>query len=330
MSDARIAQAVALLRAGQLVAFPTETVYGLGADATNSRAVRRIFAAKGRPGTNPLIVHVADEQVARAYASEWPDSAAKLARKVWPGPLTLILPRGRQISLEVTGGLETVGLRAPAHPLALELLRSFGGPVAAPSANRSNRISPTTADHVRHELGEAVDLILDGGPCAIGIESTVLDLTRAVPAILRPGAISQQQLERMIGPVDLLDATVHPSQPASSPGQQRVHYSPATPAYRFATGDTHHVVEWLSEHPTDPAALLLIEGSASVRQLASALIEGHVIRMPSGAEAYARQLYAALRQADTSGATAILVEMPPADTPWTAVRDRIMRATRPL
>ena len=172
-----IQQGAELLRRGELVAFPTETVYGLGADATNQTAVRKIFAAKGRPSTNPLIVHIADAAIAQRYASAWDERAEKLAMHFWPGPLTLVLPKSAEIVDEVTAGLPSVGLRVPDHPLALELLRAFGGAVAAPSANRSNRISPTLADHVRQEFGDAIPLIIDGGPCRVGIESTVLDLT---------------------------------------------------------------------------------------------------------------------------------------------------------
>jgi L-threonylcarbamoyladenylate synthase len=197
--------AAAVLRRGGLVAFPTETVYGLGADATNADAVTKIFAAKGRPSTNPLIVHVADAAVARRYATAWPPAAAQLADRFWPGPLTLVLPKAPDIVPAVTAGLNTVGLRVPDHPVALQLLREFGGAVAAPSANRSNRVSPTTADHVREELGDAVDLVLDGGPCRVGIESTVLDLTTERPTILRPGGLSREQIEAVVGPVGVAD-----------------------------------------------------------------------------------------------------------------------------
>ena len=186
-----IKEAVRIVRAGGLVAFPTETVYGLGADATNPAAVGKIFQAKGRPPTNPLIVHVADIAVGKKYAAEWPKTAQLLAEKFWPGPLTLVLLKSRSIVDEVTAGKNTVGLRVPNHPLALELLRQFNGPLAAPSANRSTRVSPTTAQHVHDELGDKVDLILDGGPCTVGIESTVLDLTVDPPIILRPGAITR-------------------------------------------------------------------------------------------------------------------------------------------
>src|SRR4051812_42279543 len=198
-----IEEAAQLLRSGKLAAFPTETVYGLGADATNAAAVRKIFAAKGRPATNPLIVHVSGVDVAKRYAAHWPDTARRLGERFWPGPLTIVVPKVASIVSDVTPGRKTVALRVPDHPLALELLRAFDGPVAAPSANRSTRVSPTTAQHVRDELGDRVDLILDGGPCKVGIESTVLDVSTDTPTILRPGGLSREAIEEVIGPVAL-------------------------------------------------------------------------------------------------------------------------------
>jgi len=211
-----IDRAVSILKAGGLVAFPTETVYGLGADARSSEAVLKIFAAKGRPPTNPLIVHVSGVAMAKLYAMEWPDTARRLAQKYWPGPLTLVLPRYRTIAPEVSAGLDTVGLRMPNHPLALELIQRFDGPIAAPSANRSNHLSPTTAQHVREELGDAVDLILDGGPCRVGIESTVLDLTGSQPMILRPGGITRAQIEKVIGPIEAKDVVIEVTTPCNA------------------------------------------------------------------------------------------------------------------
>jgi len=196
-----IEQAAALLRAGRLVAFPTETVYGLGAHALDEAAVRRIFAAKGRPLSSPLIVHVATVAMARELAESWPPEAAALAEKFWPGPLTIIVPKRHTVPDVVTAGHPTVGLRIPSHPTALALLEAARIPVAAPSANRFTELSPTTAEHVRESLGDAVDFILDGGPCTVGIESTVITLVRSRPTILRPGMISQPQIEAVIGPV---------------------------------------------------------------------------------------------------------------------------------
>jgi L-threonylcarbamoyladenylate synthase len=311
-----IEQGVALLRAGGLVAFPTETVYGLGADATNADAVRKIFAAKGRPSDNPLIVHVADAAVARRYVAAWPETAEKLAKAFWPGPLTLVLPKAPTIPDEVSAGLDSVGLRVPNHPVALELLRAFGGAVAGPSANRSNRISPTTAEHVRAELGGTVDLILDGGPCAVGIESTVLDVRGSVPTLLRPGGVSRSEIEAVVGPIRLrggeTDAT------ARSPGQKPIHYAPRTPAFRVVDLEK---------------AIVADNERIGVVRIGENRWKGHaaaVILLPAEPAAYAHRLYATLRDLDAMGLDRILIELPPADDEWLAVRDRIERATRPV
>ena len=310
-------EAVNILRSGGLVAFPTETVYGLGADATQPNAIARIFAVKGRPSTNPLIVHVADASLAKRYAMIWPGEATKLAEAFWPGPLTLVLPKSPLIVSTVTAGRGTVGLRVPDHPLALELLRAFDGPVAAPSANRSNRISPTTARHVRDELGDAVDLILDGGPCRVGIESTVLDLSGVTPTLLRLGGVSRRQIEAVIGPVDLI-GQIAAHEPAMSPGQLPVHYAPQTPAFRF-------------ENFADP-----VEGAhtrwGTIRLGSKNEVEkeGPRIALPRHPELYARHFYEVLRELDAMNLTAIHIEMPPQQPEWAAVRDRIMRATKAI
>ena len=219
MSD-EISQAADVLRNGGVVAFPTETVYGLGADATSLQAVRKVFAIKGRPATNPVIVHVTDAEMAQRYASQWPDNATKLVEKFWPGPLTVIVPKAQTIVTAATAGRKTVGLRSPDHPMTQELLRAFDGPMVGPSANRSSRVSPTTAQHVRDELGNKIDLVLDGGPCRVGIESTVVDLSVTPPMILRPGAISKWQVEQVIGTVEVFGGSVawmlHPIAESSS------------------------------------------------------------------------------------------------------------------
>jgi L-threonylcarbamoyladenylate synthase len=318
---ALVPRAISVLRSGGLVAFPTETVYGLGADATNAAAVRRLFAAKGRPATNPLIVHVADVHTAKRFATTWSDVAQTLAAVWWPGPLTLVLPKDSSIVDEATAGLPTVGLRVPDHPLALELLRAFNRPVAAPSANRSNRVSPTTAQHVRDELGDAVDLILDGGPCTVGIESTVLDLTRGKPVILRPGGVSQQQIEHLIGPVEVSRGIVGSAVPAASPGQQRVHYSPRTPTYRFETAQ-----RGLIQPETDgqPNGMVILSPLKVFKKY------GPIIAMPNDPAEYARHVYAVLRELDDLPIGAIYVEIPPDRPEWAAIRDRLLRATRPL
>ena len=326
-----IGKAVEILRDGGLVAIPTETVYGLAADATNAGAVKRLFDLKGRPNTNPLIVHVADVQVARRYARDWPETAEKLARRFWPGPITLIVPKVDAIVAEVTAGLDTVGLRSPDHPLTLQLLREFGGPLAAPSANRANRVSPTTAEHVRQELGDQVDLVLDGGPCRVGIESTVLDLTRQPPMILRPGAVTRDQVSTVIGHVDVWEGASPTGAAAQSPGQQAVHYSPLTPAYRFTIEQVPRVVGWCREHAGDRAAFLLLDSIVGMGLIQPAMSASHTLMpMPATPAGYARELYAELRRADALGAAVLFVELPPPASQWAAARDRVLRATRDL
>ena len=327
-----IERAVEILRAGGLVAFPTETVYGLGADATRSESVRKIFAAKGRPVTNPLIVHVADAEVARQYVSKWPEQAAELARRFWPGPLTLVLPKADLIVSEVTAGLNSVGLRVPNHPLALSLLRAFDGPVAAPSANRANRISPTTAHHVRLELGDAVDLVLDGGGCEVGIESTVLDLAGRSPVILRPGAVMREQIQEVIGAVGMKSGGIIESTAARSPGMGMVHYSPIAPTWRFGSNDVEGVVARMRELPGASVSIIAMEDSKAATQFSRHCTnpDFRFISMPNEPDAYGQRLYASLREADAAGTQAIFVEMPPDQAAWLAVTDRLRRATRAL
>jgi L-threonylcarbamoyladenylate synthase len=319
-----LAEAVRILRGGGLVAFPTETVYGVGADATNSIAVGRIFTAKGRPPTNPLIVHVASSTAARRYAALWPDHASKLAAAFWPGPLTLVLPKTPQIISEVTAGRNTVGLRVPNHPVALDLLAAFDGPLAAPSANRSGRVSPTTAQHAQDDLGNRVDLILDGGPCQVGIESTVLDLSSPRPMILRPGGVSREQIEALIGPVDTFVGSIAPDAHAPSPGLLPVHYSPQAPMFRFEACQLDRLNQWCREHSDQPAIILVF------RQLPhfGAAASQRVILMPSDPIEYARKLYSTLHAADNRRPAAIWVQMPPDEAIWNAVRDRLTRASK--
>jgi L-threonylcarbamoyladenylate synthase len=327
-----IERAARVLREGGLVAFPTETVYGLGADATNAAAVAKIFAAKGRPPTNPLIVHVADASAARRYAIDWPPAASHLADRFWPGPLTLVLRKSPDVVPAVSAGLGTVGLRVPDHPLALQLLKQFDGPVAAPSANRSNRVSPTTARHVRDELGDSVDVILDGGPCAVGIESTVLDLTTPRPAILRPGGVSREQIEAVLGAVDVARGTTDGSAPAPSPGQHPVHYAPRAPAFRFESPRRLELLPQL-EGPNGRAVAGLFLGLSDGVLFSmddDRTAPGGPYFMPADPQDYARWLYQALRMADEAGVEQIWVEMPPDRPEWEAVRDRIIRATKPL
>ncbi|MBL8481848.1 MAG: threonylcarbamoyl-AMP synthase [Rhodocyclaceae bacterium] len=324
MTDGNIACAVELLRAGELVAIPTETVYGLAADARSADAVRKIFAAKGRPADHPLIVHVPDAGALPHWARDVPEAALQLAAAFWPGPLTLILPRARGVPDAVCGGQDSIGLRVPGHPMALELLRAFGGGLAAPSANRYGRISPTTAAHVAAEFGAGqIAMVLDGGPCSIGLESTILDLTRGEPAILRPGAIDAAQIAAVLGR--------EPGAPAPDaprvPGALAAHYAPRTPLL-LAAHDT--LAATVAEAGAGGRRCAVLLQAVHEQALRAALAPGnaicHLRRMPAAASDYARALYAALREADAAGADLIVLEAPPATPQWLAVRDRLGRA----
>ncbi len=320
-----IKRAAEILARGGLVAFATETVYGLGADATNPAAVEKIFIAKGRPPGNPLIVHIADAAAARRYAAEWPRDAERLAHHFWPGPLTMVVKAASSIVPAVTAGLSTVGLRAPDHPLAQALLRQFDGPLAAPSANRSSRISPTTAAHVRAELGSSADLILDGGPCRIGIESTVISLADGEPSILRPGHIDRASIESIIGRVRETTAVVDPSAASASPGQQAIHYAPTSKCLRFERDEFLAAVA-LGKRESNPPRVLIAISDDIVASARSGGVCVHMLsRDPAG---YARELYAVLRTADESKPPVIWIEMPPDRPQWRAVRDRLTRASR--
>jgi L-threonylcarbamoyladenylate synthase len=309
-------EAAAVLRRGGLVSFPTETVYGLGASALDAAAVQRIFAAKGRPAHNPIIVHVADAAGATAVAGEWPATAALLAERFWPGPLTLVLPGRPEVPEVVTAGGPTVAIRVPAHPVARALLEAAAIPVAAPSANRSAGLSPTRAEHVLGDLEGRIDLLLDGGPCPGGIESTVLDVTTAPPRLLRPGLVSREELEALIGPV--LVGAVPAEGPLPSPGLLRRHYAPRTPL-------------WCVPAPSRELVLALARDGRKigwvVRGTTSEAPPGGVVRtLPADPDGYAAGLYAALHELDAAGLEAIVVELPPDEPAWTAVRDRLSRA----
>ena len=322
IDQAAIAEAAAIIRRGGLVGFPTETVYGLGADATNGAAVSGIFAAKGRPSWNPLIVHVSDVADARRYATTWPETADLLARKFWPGPLTLVLPKANTIPDEVTAGLATVGLRVPAHPVALALIGAAGRPIAAPSATQSMRLSPTEGDHVAAALGDEADLILDAGPTSVGIESTVIDLSGAVPTILRPGMISLDALRGVLGDVEMANGHAADGEARASPGMMEKHYSPAARLVVTAAPGADEVIA---------AALREEAHGARVLALARAPVAEDtfaVWRMPGDAANYARKLYAMLHRADAEGFGIIVVEAPPAGSEWDGVRDRLARAAR--
>jgi L-threonylcarbamoyladenylate synthase len=303
-----------LIRAGKLVAFPTETVYGLGANALDSAAVERIYEAKGRPSTSPLIVHVDSVEMARDLVLEWPGRAETLARRYWPGPLTLVLPKQKRIPDIVTAGLPTVGLRVPAHPLAIALIREAGVPVAAPSANRFAQLSPTTARHVRDALGDQVELILDGGPTMVGIESTVLSLAVSPPLLLRPGMVSQNEIEALIGPVRLAGRIENREQLDShpSPGMHLKHYSPVTPLVIVQPGSI----------PTNGRGVYLWR---------TAPVKGaKCVAMPQDAVSYAAILYDTLHKKDRKGWDWIAVERPPESPEWAGIRDRLERASSKL
>lgn len=311
----QIARAVALLRAGGVVAFPTETVYGLGADASNDEALRRIFSIKGRPADHPLIVHLAASVQMQDWAHDIPAAAYALAERFWPGPLTLILRRRARVSTLVTGGQETIGLRVPAHPVALELLSAFGGGVAAPSANRFGRISPTSAEHVRQELGDGPDLILEGGACRVGIESTIVALTDSDPVILRPGEISPEALEAVMGQKVVLPGI---SRTVRVPGMLASHYAPATPLQLVGAAQLPAVAASLSANGKR-VAVMALSGYRSPT--------GQTVTMPPEPSAYGYDLYAVIRILDSGGHDAILVEMPPQTEAWMAVNDRLYRAS---
>ncbi|NDP43548.1 MAG: threonylcarbamoyl-AMP synthase [Aromatoleum sp.] len=313
-TPAAIAAAAEALRSGGLVAFPTETVYGLGADAGNPDAVRAIFAAKGRPADHPVIVHLHDASAVDAWVRTFPEGARRLADAFWPGPLTLILPRAAHVSNAVTGGQDGVGLRVPSHPVARALLATFGA-IAAPSANRFGRISPTTAQHVADDLGDAVALILDAGPCSVGIESTIVAFVGAEPALLRPGAIGVEALTRVLGRAPRAADT---SAPRAS-GSLASHYAPMTRATLAAPGALH--VEILSRQERDESVAVLARAVPRPVDFA-----GSWIAAPATPEAYAHDLYANLRTLDAAGADEILIEAPPSDPAWFAVQDRLVRA----
>ena len=319
-ASSQIQRAAALLRAGEVVAFPTETVYGLGADALNPAAVAKVFAAKDRPADHPLIVHLPLNADLSMWAREVPPVAEKLALAFWPGPLTLILPRQKRIPEIVTGGQDTVGLRVPDHPLARQLLAAFAGGIAAPSANRFGRISPTTAEHVRLELGDRIAMILDGGPCAVGIESTIVDVSRRTPRILRPGAITSRDIEDVAGVSVGLgpgagDETEIPRVSGSLPG----HYAPRTPLVLVAAAQMRDELNARLAQGLDLAVL----GRQAQRVVDGRIHWQRALSDPAG---YAHDLYAHLRALDALGVDLIVVEALPEEAAWLAVRDRLSRA----
>ena len=306
-----VRRAADVLQRGGLVGFPTETVYGLGADASSREAVARLYAVKRRPVDHPVIVHFADAKQAFEWAREVPEGAKKLAGKFWPGPLTLVLKRSKKAGDFVTGGQDTIGVRVPAHPVAQELLKAFGGGIAAPSANRFGQVSATTAAHVREDLGKDVELVLDGGPSEVGIESTIVDLSGEGAVLLRPGRISRLELEQVLGTLVREKRADSPRHPG---GLER-HYAPKTPARLVPPHELDREIARLR----DKLAVLAFSRPDERVE--------YWLRMPREPLGYAQRLYAALRELDDAQCESILIEAPPETPEWAGVRDRLVRAT---
>ena len=314
-SQKELEDAVTALRNGDLVAFPTETVYGLGANARVAAALRKIFEAKGRPADHPLILHLDNVRFLPRWVAEVPPQVEPLAKAFWPGPLTLVLRRSEECSDVLTGGQDTVAIRIPSHPMAQQLLTAFGGGIAAPSANRYGRVSPTRPEHVREELGDAVDLILDGGECMIGVESTILSLAGPKPRLLRPGSITQAQIEAVIGPIEVGADAAAPR----VPGSTAQHYSPSTAVAIVPPTLLESRIDTLLRDARR-VAVLAQRPPRKAQQGVTWINAGRRL------DVYQRDLYANLRSLDKAGADLILVEEVPALPEWAAVRDRLARA----
>ncbi len=313
-----VSQAAAHIRAGELVAFPTETVYGLGADASNDVAVAKIFAAKGRPADHPLIVHIASSAQVLDYASSLPPFADRLIAAFWPGPLTVILPRKPGVATASAGGQNSIGLRCPAHPLALEFLKACNTGVAGPSANKFGRVSPTTAQHVAQEFGDTL-MVLDGGPCAVGIESSIVDCTRSVPVLLRPGVLTREQLEAACGEPVLGADEVLQSDAPRAPGTLESHYAPNAKVRLMSASAIQTALDLLGADATHIA----VYARSIVRIKSSQVLYR---RMPDDALATANQVFAVLRDFDEQGVKLIWIEPVPDALEWDGVRDRLARA----
>lgn len=316
-NEANIQIATNLLRQGKLVAIPTETVYGLGADAKNSEAVRRIFAAKGRPADHPLIVHIPDKAALTDWAIEIPEIVWKLAEHFWPGPLTIVLKKHPDVPMEVTGGQNTVALRVPAHPVALSLLQAFSGGIAAPSANRFCRISPTQASHVEEELGDKVDMILDGGACEVGLESTIVDLSCDQPRLLRSGQISKTEIEHVLQmslDIPEKDVQIH------APGRMEVHYAPITATYLCNAEQITAIQKGFAFKRVHKLGIIAYSDAVKPDE------NTELVRMSANQERYAHDLYGKLRDLDKLGTDMILVEQPPQSEAWQAVNERLSKA----
>jgi L-threonylcarbamoyladenylate synthase len=318
-----IDKAAQILRSGGLVAFPTETVYGLGANALDSAAVNAIYIAKRRPARNPLIVHVADIDSAHSLVTNWTQTAQLLAERFWPGPLTIVLPRSELLPDAVTGGGPTVALRWPVHSVAQALIRAAGIPVAAPSANLSSELSPTLPEHVARSLVGRIDAILDGGPAWAGIESTVIDLTFALPRLLRPGPIPPGEIEKLIGPLQR-QANLEVESPLPSPGMLERHYAPKTPLECRA--NFGKAVQRAAELAGEGKLIALL----TFDENASDINSTKLIRMPDDPIRYAADMYRILHELDARVLDRIIVELPPDTDEWLAVRDRLLRASSVL
>lgn len=318
---AAVRRASELLRQGEVVALPTETVYGLAANALDARAVARIFEIKGRPAHNPIIVHVASQSLAERCVKAWPPLAAQLARAFWPGPLTLVLPKAPGIPDNVTAGGDTVGVRWPSHPFIQAVIRECDFPLAAPSANLSNYVSPTNAEHVRHQLDGKIPLIVDGGHSQVGIESTVLDLVGTPPTVLRPGMIHRESLAAVCGTLRVNPGPT--SETLRSPGLLKKHYSPKAKTVILRWTDDPHLVRQLVAYgvPLERCFVIVHSRIPNVEKL------GAVNIIPHDAEAFARALYAELYRCDATGAGLIVVEAPPETPEWSAIADRLRRAS---
>jgi L-threonylcarbamoyladenylate synthase len=320
--QAAVKQAARLLRAGEVVALPTETVYGLAANARDQKAVARIFQIKGRPANNPMIVHVAGVDMAKRCVADWPSNAERLVKAFWPGPLTLVLPRAEEIPDNVTAGAPTVGVRWPGHPLIQAVIRECGFPLAAPSANLSGRISPTNAGHVLNQLGSRISLIIDGGQSQVGIESTVLDLTGSSPEILRPGMIHAESLMAVLGRVRTRRAGVQTGNHLRSPGLLEKHYAPKAKLLVLQWNDEADLKIRLAARNVPRALCHLIAHTT----IPSGIGLANVCVIPHDAEAFARAIYAELHRCDEAGAGWIVVEAPPDLPEWSAIADRLRRA----
>lgn len=312
-----ISTAVEVLREGGLVALPTETVYGLAADADNELAVRRIFAVKRRPASHPLIVHIAGADALPGWTRTIPDEARALAGAFWPGPMTIVLPKQPRVSHAITGGQDTVAVRVPAHPLARKVLQEFGGGVAAPSANRFGRVSPTRAEHVRADLGDEVDYVLDGGACSVGVESTIVDLSRGEPVVLRPGGLPIDELERVLG----RRISVRGDTGVRVPGQLASHYAPRAGVVLSEPGEAARNADQLR---SEGRRVAIIAGRDV--EVPDDVTRFEVPREPAG---FARELYRLLREIDAAGFDVIVAALPPEQGLGLAVRDRLRRASAP-